>query len=128
MKGGVVSLARLGVSVLRERCKPVTPHSQASALTTARQMVKYLTRNPAGGLSAPQIHAPIRMFAMATPKIYDGSAKVPTLTQRKYEVIADVYANYSVMINPKIVKASETILHDYEACLSIPDHAGCVPR
>jgi len=66
------------------------------------------------GLAAIQINVPLRVIVYGfdhNPR-YPNEGPVPK----------------TVLLNPEIVKRSDTIIHSYEGCLSLPDVRGLVPR
>jgi peptide deformylase len=67
------------------------------------------------GLAAPQVHESLRLFVVA----FD-----PTQPDPDDDEPLEPFA----IINPEITPVGDTMVEDWEGCLSIPDIRGKVPR
>mgnify|MGYP005810891899 CR=1 FL=1 len=66
------------------------------------------------GLAAPQVHRSLQILAIEA----DPDGRAPSAAP----------AAPTILINPRIVPATERLEEDWEGCLSIPDLRGKVPR
>lgn len=101
-----LTIAQLGNPILRQRAASLT-HQQFHALSPFFHALeqKMLEQNGVG-IAAPQVSESIRAFIVASrpnPRYPNAPLMQPTL-----------------MLNPEIISASETIEKDWEGCLSIP--------
>jgi peptide deformylase len=113
----LLTIARLGHPVLRERAAPVTADDLASPETQAfiDNMIETMRDSEGVGLAAPQVHVLKRIILVEVkspnPR-YPGQPGVPL----------------TAIINPEITQHSAEREEDWEGCLSIPDLRGRVPR
>lgn len=115
----ILKVARLGHPVLRAKALPIpkaeirSPRIQQLIDDMFETMEEY-----AGiGLAAPQVHEGVRLFVAGVKNVevvtpIDGDTDMPFLT----------------VINPEVVPVTDTVVSDWEGCLSIPDMRGQVPR
>lgn len=95
--------------VLRENCSPIediTPELK----TLMQDMLETMYDAPGVGLAAPQINIPIRLIVMDAAQKEDDE-KEPI-----------------IMINPKILSASDEFSLYEEGCLSIPEYFAEIER
>lgn len=98
----IVPIVGLGSPVLREICHPITngtDNNEAIEIAFALKATLDPLRYRCGGLAAPQINKPLRMFIM--------------------NPVVDVQEPY-IVINPTIVKRRMKVSWS-EGCMSIPD-------
>ena len=115
--GRVIKIAQMGSPVLYQKSQEVEDISAPDIQQSIADLIR-TTENlgPAAGLSAPQIGVSLRIFLYEvqkeradTPDIPDG---VPP----------------TILINPKITPIGAQKILGWEACFSLPDLAGEVPR
>lgn len=112
----VLPIVKLDNPILRKKAVKVTgfgPDFQ----TLVDNMVDTLEAAPGVGLAAPQVDVLQRLIIVRLPS--DEESK------KEYGDKAGVLF---VVSNPKIIKASRTLVDGVEACLSIPGYAGNVYR
>ncbi len=112
----ILKVARLGHPVLRTPSEAV-----AKEVITSKKMQQFIDdmietmhEYDGVGLAAPQVHVnqQIAVIEVKENQRYPKEAPVPL----------------TVLINPRILRKSETFVDDWEGCLSIPDLRGLVPR
>ncbi len=107
----ILKVSRLGHPVLRLRSKPApleslkTPRMQTLIDDMVETMIEYL----GVGLAAPQVHESLSLAVLESR----GPRGDFPLT---------------VLVNPEIAILDETLVEDWEGCLSIPELRGRVPR
>ncbi len=119
----ILKIARMGHPVLKRRADPVFDPKSPEIQRLIRDMLETLGDIGGAGLAAPQVHVPLRLVIFHVPaariaREEGGEAGAVPLT---------------VLINPEIEPlGSETggpeMADGLEACLSVPDLAGMVPR
>jgi peptide deformylase len=113
----LLTIARLGHPVLRQRAAPVAADDLASPATQAfiDDMIETMRDSEGVGLAAPQVHVLKRIILVEVkspnPR-YPGQPGVPL----------------TAIINPEIADHSAEQEEDWEGCLSIPDLRGRVLR
>lgn len=112
----ILKVARLGHPVIRAQANPLTREEILSGdiQKLIDDMTETMREYDGVGLAAPQIHVSrqIALIEVEDNPRYPDMPKVPL----------------TVLINPKIVSRSKTIVEGWEGCLSIPDLRGSVPR
>ena len=94
---------------LRRKCQPVSA-IDSTICKLADDMVETMYAAPGIGLAAPQVGRSVRLFVMDRTQEDD---ETPTV---------------EVLINPELVRVSETLSTHEEGCLSIPEHFEEVTR
>lgn len=97
--------------VLRLKAKPVKDFDQEFQ-TLVDDMLETMRQAPGVGLAAPQVGESLQLIV-----IEFGHEDDETVPKKTY-----------VVVNPEIVKRSEELVTDVEACLSVPELAGEVER
>ena len=114
----ILKVARMGHPVLRARARAVNPSDIRSPgiQRLIDDMFDTMREYQGIGLAAPQVHESLRLFVagLATaPDDDDGPEdRVPLMA----------------LINPEITPIGDSVVEDWEGCLSIPDIRGRVPR
>ena len=108
----ILKIARMGHSVLRAPSQPVSDPTSPEIARLVEDMIDTLSDSGGVGLAAPQVHAPLRLVIFKVPAARNEDAEIPL----------------TVLINPEIEVIDPTPVERVEACLSIPDMAGTVPR
>lgn len=110
----ILKVAQLGHPVLRQVAKPLPDGllGDAALERLITDMVDTLREYEGVGLAGPQVHHPIQLIVIeAVGKLTD-RGEIPL----------------TVLINPRILEASEEMAIDWEGCLSAGDLRGLVPR
>src|SRR5215471_17067504 len=107
----ILKVSRLGNPVLRKESQAVVAQSLASPAmqTLIDNMIETMVEYTGVGLAAPQVHE---------------SLKIAVIESRGPR--GDV--PLTVLVNPTVTVLDETLIEDWEGCLSIPDLRGRVPR
>jgi peptide deformylase len=113
----ILKIARMGHPVLKARAEPVTDPKDHEIQQLVRDMIETLADVGGIGLAAPQVHVSKRVVIFFVPGERRAAAGEPA---------EDV--PLTVLINPEIEPLSEDKAAGVEACLSVPDLAGPVPR
>jgi peptide deformylase len=113
----ILKIARMGHPVLKARAEPVTDPKDHEIQQLVRDMIETLADVGGIGLAAPQVHVSKRVVIFFVPGERRAAAGEPA---------EDV--PQTVLINPEIEPLSEDKAAGVEACLSVPDLAGPVPR
>jgi len=112
----ILKVARMGHPVLRERAQPLDKSDlkSASVQKLIDDMIDTMHEYRGVGLAAPQIHLPIQAAVL---EVHD---------HPRYPDMPSVLL--TVLINPVVTILDQTIVEEWEGCLSIPDLRGRVPR
>ncbi len=112
----ILKIARMGHPVLQEVAAKVSDPTSADTASVVRDMLETLEDSGGLGLAAPQVHISKRIVVFFVPagRTGDGST--------------DSSEPLTVMINPEIEPLGSEKELDWEACLSVPDLMGSVPR
>jgi len=107
------TIVRLGDPVLRERAQEVPADRFGTRFLRdlGRDLVRTMFEDNGVGLAAPQIAAPVRVFAYFVPGEGDCDEVPPT-----------------VLVNPTLTPLGDPTALGWEGCLSIPGLRGMVAR
>jgi peptide deformylase len=112
----ILKVSRLGHPVLRTPSEAVPKESIVSAQMQQfiDDMIDTMREYDGVGLAAPQVHVSkqIAVIEVTSNRRYPGEGPIPL----------------TVLINPRIVRASKAHKEDWEGCLSINELRGKVPR
>ncbi|HET8629526.1 MAG TPA: peptide deformylase [Thermomicrobiales bacterium] len=97
---------------LRQKAHKIK-HVDARIRKLAADMYETMLDAPGVGLAGPQVGQMLRIITVEVPPDYDEDGSPGAKL---------------ILINPEIVKASDTLLVEAEGCLSIPHWIGDVPR
>ena len=115
----ILKIARMGHPVLARKAEPIADPTRPEIRRLAADMVETMEDAQGTGLAAPQVHVPLRMVVFfvddARAAAEDGIAE-------------DGAVPLTVMVNPQIEPLDERREEGWEACLSVPELAGRVPR
>ena len=114
----ILKIARMGHPVLKQVAAPVGDPKSAEIGQLIQDMIDTLADAAGAGLAAPQVHIPLRLVMF----------HVPAARAREEDGEAAEGCPFTVLINPEIEALSEDMVEGVEACLSLPDLAGMVPR
>jgi peptide deformylase len=110
----ILKVANLGNPILRTPTEPVK-HIQAPEIQRLiDDMVETMREYRGVGLAAPQVHRSLQIVTIEAESDARTEAAPP--------------ASPTILINPRILPATERLEEDWEGCLSIPDLRGKVPR
>ena len=117
----LLKIARMGHPVLLRRADAVADPTAPGVRRLAADMLETMRDAGGTGLAAPQVHVPLRMLMFF---VSDGRA-------RREDGAGDARDGdvpLTVLVNPEIEPLGEDKVLGWEACLSIPELAGEVPR
>jgi len=109
----LLEVSQVGNPILRQIAQPIDRFDEPVQTLIDNLMATLLQSNGVG-IAAPQVAASCRVVIIASrpnPRYPNAPEMEPT-----------------VMINPRIVSASEEKVKDWEGCLSVPGIRGLVPR
>jgi peptide deformylase len=109
----LLEIAQVGNPALRQIAQPIYHIDDEIQALIANLMATLLESNGVG-IAAPQVAAAYRLIIVASrpnPRYPHAPEMEPT-----------------VMINPRILSASDDRVKDWEGCLSVPGIRGLVPR
>ncbi len=113
----ILKIARMGHPVLSRVADPVEDPTSAETKALVRDMIETMEDAPGTGLAAPQVHVSKRVVVFfvspARSEREGGDGEGVPLT---------------VLINPKVEPLGERTETGWEACLSVPELMGDVPR
>ncbi len=113
----ILKIARMGHPVLARVADPVEDPTSPEVGALVRDMIETMEDAPGTGLAAPQVHVSRRVVVFfvspARSEREGGDGEGVPLT---------------VLINPEVEPLGERIETGWEACLSVPELAGDVPR
>jgi peptide deformylase len=107
----ILKVCRLGHPVLRMRAQRLDKDLLASTAvqTLIDNMMETMVEYTGVGLAAPQVH---ESLSLAVIESRGPRGEIPM----------------TVLVNPEVTILDETLIEDWEGCLSIPDLRGRVPR
>lgn len=108
------SLLTLGHPVLHQQAQPVTTVDDWPLQRLINQLLETMQAANGVGIAAPQLGQALRVLVVASR---------PNLRYPQAPVMEPV-----VMINPRLVSASDDLEMGWEGCLSVPGVRGRVPR
>ncbi|MEY2979106.1 MAG: peptide deformylase [Prochlorotrichaceae cyanobacterium] len=109
-----LSVAQLGDPILRQPAQAIDDPTADWVQVLADQMIQHIEVSKAVGLAAPQVSQLYALMVIASHP-NDRYPNAPEMEPL-------------VLMNPKIVAESETVVKDWEGCLSIPQLRGQVKR
>ena len=110
----ILKVANLGNPILRIPSEPVKNIQAPEIQRLIDDMVETMREYHGVGLAAPQVHRSLQIVTIEVEPDDRASSAPP--------------ASPTILINPRIVHATERLEEDWEGCLSIPDLRGKVPR
>lgn len=114
----ILKIARMGHPVLKRHADLVADVKSDQIQRLIRDMLETLADIGGAGLAAPQVHVSLRVVIF----------HVPAARMVREEGAPSEGVPMTVLINPEIIPLSEDRALGVEACLSVPDLAGVVPR
>ncbi len=122
----VLKLLEIGEPLLREPARPLLEEEilSSSIQELILAMQKAMREAPGVGLAAPQIGQPLQLIVIEDSAADHSQFLTPEqLAERERTDVP-----FHVVINPKIYIETEERVEFFEACLSIPEFRGLVPR
>ncbi len=114
----LLKIARMGHPVLRQVAEPVADPTTPEIRQLVKDMVETLADIGGVGLAAPQVHVSKRVLIFSVP-----AERAADEDSEAAQTVA-----LTALINPEIAPLSEETALGWEACLSVPDLIGLVPR
>ena len=114
----ILKIARMGHPLLKQVAATISDPKTAEIGLLIQNMIDTLADAAGAGLAAPQVHVSLRLVMF----------HVPAARAQEEDGEAAEGCPFTVLINPEIDVLSEEISTGIEACLSLPDLAGMVPR
>lgn len=127
----ILKIARMGHPILRRRAAPVEDPTDPEVRRLVGDMLETMEDADGTGLAAPQVHVPQRIvvFYVAAERAARADAGAAGAEADEDPAADDGLAvPLTVLINPVIEPLTEEMVVGWEACLSVPDLAGQVPR
>ena len=112
----ILKIARMGHPILHKVAETVMDPTSADTASVVHDMLETLEDAGGLGLAAPQVHISKRIVVFFIPETRTGDG------------LNDSPEQLTVMINPEIEPLGQEKELDWEACLSVPDLMGSVPR
>ena len=130
----ILKIARMGHPVLSRIAEPVADPQAPEIHRLIADMVDTIADAPGVGLAAPQVHVPKRVVIFHIPERRARAAAEEAdeagdgAGDEDEDEETSEAVPMTVLINPEIEFLSDEIKFGVEACLSLPDMAGMVPR
>jgi peptide deformylase len=123
----ILKIARMGNPVLMDRAQEVSDPADPEIRRLVEDMIETMADAGGVGLAAPQVHASLRIVIYQVP-----GARLAAEEEEEGafddEDGGPAALALTVLINPEIEPLGEEMDEAMEACLSVPDLAGKVPR
>ena len=113
----LLKIAKMGNPVLHQIAKRVDDPSSPEIKAIVSDMLETLEDSEGIGLAAPQVHIPKRVVVFFVPESGVSMSEDD-----------EVEEELTIMVNPEIEPLTDEKELDWEACLSVPNMMGCVPR
>src|SRR5512139_4089425 len=110
----ILKVANMGNPILRIPSEPVKNIQAQEIQRLIDDMVETMREYHGVGLAAPQVHRSLQVVTIEAEPDDRASSAPP--------------ASPTILINPRIIPATDRLEEDWEGCLSIPDIRGKVPR
>lgn len=125
----ILKIARMGHPVLARKADPIPDPTYPEIRRLAADMVETMEDAQGTGLAAPQVHVPLRMVVFFVDDARAAAESGGPGDGVAEGVLAeDGAVPLTVMVNPEIEPLDERREEGWEACLSVPELAGRVPR
>lgn len=119
METQLLSIARMGHPILRQKAKPVDLNNLKDVKEIVGNMHYTLDSfKDRLGLAAPQVHIPLRIVIFSVPK---------SEPSQRYTFDCEEVP-FTVMLNPEITSVSNEKVSGWEGCISVPGMMGEVNR
>ena len=134
----ILKIARMGHPVLERVAQPIDDPGAPEVRRLVNDMLDTLEDAGGTGLAAPQVHVPKRLvlFFVSTERAQRENERENGREDRREDGREDgedapdeaEEVPLTVLVNPTLEPLSEEMVVSWEACLSLPDLAGRVPR
>jgi peptide deformylase len=127
----ILKIARMGHPILAQVASPVEDPGAPEIRRLVADMLETMHDAEGAGLAAPQVYVPKRVVIFAVDGTRAGRADEEAADNPDGEADDREDAEevpLTVLINPVIEPLTEEMTAGWEACLSVPDLAGRVPR
>ncbi len=122
MSGKILTIARMGDPVLKEKCQPVSDPLDLRIQTLIQDMEATVHYMNCSGLAAPQVFSQVRIVIFRILKATTNPSYVLTPEYDPEGV------PWTIMINPKVTPLTDEMSTSWESCLSLPGLMGKVSR
>ena len=126
----ILKIARMGHPVLRRVAQPIDDPGAPEVRRLVNDMLDTLEDAGGTGLAAPQVHVPRRLvlFYVSTERAQRENGRENGREDGEDAPDEAEEVPLTVLVNPTLEPLSEEMVVNWEACLSLPDLAGRVPR
>jgi len=121
----ILKIARMGHPVLSRPAEPIEDPTAPEVHRLVADMIETMEDAGGTGLAAPQVHVPKRLVVFF---VEAERAEREDASARLADDAGDAGVPLTVLINPEVEAFGEEMALGWEACLSVPDLAGEVPR
>ncbi|MCH8000773.1 MAG: peptide deformylase [Proteobacteria bacterium] len=125
----ILKIARMGHPVLKRVAQPIDDPGAPEVRRLVNDMLETLEDAGGTGLAAPQVHVPRRLvlFYVSTERAQRENGREDGEDGEDAPDEAEEVP-LTVLVNPTLEPLTEEMVVSWEACLSLPDLAGRVPR
>ncbi len=131
----ILKIARMGHPVLLARARPVADPAAPEIERLIADLIETMADAGGTGLAAPQVHASMRIVVYRIDAERQAREDEPDESEPGEDEPHGARPGgdepgepLTVLINPEIEPLSDDMAFAWEACLSVPDLAGKVPR
>lgn len=124
----ILKIARMGHPVLRQVASPIEDPGAPEVRRLVADMLETMRDAEGTGLAAPQVYVPKRLVIFSVSGARAERAVEETADGDAESVEVEEEVPLTVLINPVVEPLTEDMTAAWEACLSVPDLAGQVPR
>jgi len=126
----ILKIARMGHPVLRQVASPVEDPGAPEIHRLVADMQETMQDADGTGLAAPQVYVPKRLviFSVSGARAAREAAEEDDVEEGEEEDEDFEDVPLTVLINPVIEPLTDEMTASWEACLSVPDLVGKVPR
>ena len=126
----ILKIARMGHPVLKRVAQPIDDPGAPEVRRLVNDMLDTLEDAGGTGLAAPQVHVPRRLvlFYVSAERAQPENGRENGREDGEDAPDDPEEVPLTVLINPLVEPLGEDMVTAWEACLSLPDLAGQVPR
>ncbi len=126
----ILKIARMGHPVLKRVAQPIDDPGAPEVRRLVNDMLDTLEDAGGTGLAAPQVHVPRRLvlFYVSAERAQPENGRENGREDGEDAPVDPEEVQLTVLINPLVEPLGEDMVTAWEACLSLPDLAGQVPR
>ncbi len=126
----ILKIARMGHPVLKGVAQPIDDPGAPEVRRLVNDMLDTLEDGGGTGLAAPQVHVPRRLvlFYVSAERAQPENGRENGREDGEDAPDDPEEVPLTVLINPLVEPLGEDMVTAWEACLSLPDLAGQVPR